>query len=67
MAKKRSAEFIENIEMGEEAVNEGKKFIALKTISILAGSKTINLVEGEEVKEISDTLAESLINSNLIK
>lgn len=65
MAKKK--EFIENIETSEEVINEGKKFIALKTISILAGNKTINLVEGEEVKEISDALAESLINSNLIK
>lgn len=65
MAKKK--EFIENIETSEEVINEGKKFIALKTISILAGNNTINLVEGEEVKEISDMLAESLINSNLIK
>lgn len=65
MAKKK--EFIENIETSGEVINEGKKFIALKTISILAGNKTINLVEGEEVKEISDALAESLINSNLIK
>jgi len=56
-----------NIEITEVA-SEGKKFVALQTISILAGSNKYNLTKGEEISfEISKELAESLINSKIIK
>lgn len=57
----------ENIE-AEKPVSEGKKLIALKTTSILAGKKTFKLTEGECVpSDLSDALIESLKNSKLIK
>lgn len=56
-----------NIEV-VEVTNEGKKFVALQTISVLAGKETFQFTEGEELTfEISKELAESLINSKIIK
>lgn len=62
------AKIKKNIEVVSEAIDEGKKLIATKTISILAGSKTYQLTQGEEIpSDISEELAKSLKNSNLIK
>lgn len=51
-----------------EVEPKGKKVVATKTISIIAGKKQYNLIEGQEIpSDISSKTAESLKNSNLIK
>lgn len=54
--------------LSKEIEVEKKSFIALKTISILAGDKNFQLNKGEEISsEIPAAFIESLKNSNLIK